>query len=162
MLEVVEDKVNRVFPMVKDLERNHSELRSTCFAKDNELIFMHAEVSRLKEVASKLESKEVDLQSALSGSKNLKNELDELQGAHSRLVEENAQLKNEKVGHEVAFASCQADFYKLGFVDHLQTGRRIMSFPRRTSRLFLFLQLICLISHLRLPLVEQLRVKQFR
>ena len=43
-----------------------------------------------------------------------------LQGAHSGLVEENVQLKNETAGHEVTLASCQADFYKLGYVDHLQ------------------------------------------
>ncbi|KAM1857182.1 hypothetical protein ACFX14_007317 [Malus domestica] len=81
---------------------------------------MHAEASHLKEVASKLESKEVDLQGVLSASKNLKKELDELHGAHTGLVEENAQLKNKKVGHEVTLASCQTDFYKLGYVDHLQ------------------------------------------
>ncbi|KAM1262425.1 hypothetical protein ACFX2G_028162 [Malus domestica] len=36
-----------------------------------------------------------------------------MQGAHTGLVEENVQLKNEKVDHEVALASYQADFYKL-------------------------------------------------
>ena len=30
------------------------------------------------------------------------------------------QLKNEKAGHKVVLASCQANFYKLGYVDHLQ------------------------------------------
>ena len=29
-------------------------------------------------------------------------------------------LKNEKSDHEVVLASCQANFYKLGYVDHLQ------------------------------------------
>ncbi|KAM2322515.1 hypothetical protein ACFXTH_019178 [Malus domestica] len=81
---------------------------------------MHAEVSHLKEVASKLESKEMDLQGVLAISENLKNELDEQQGANIVLVEENVQLKNEKASHEEALASCQADFYKLGYVDHLQ------------------------------------------
>ncbi|KAM1529761.1 hypothetical protein ACFX1Z_018931 [Malus domestica] len=81
---------------------------------------MHSEVSRLKEVASKLESKKVDLQDALSGSENLKKELDELQSAHTGLIKENVQLKNEKTGHEVALAYFQVDFYKLGHVDHLQ------------------------------------------
>ena len=65
-------------------------------------------------------SKEVDLQGALSASENLKNELDKLQDAHIGLVEENVQLKNEKVGHEVEHSSCEANFYKLGYVDHLQ------------------------------------------
>ncbi|KAM1560293.1 hypothetical protein TB2_003379 [Malus domestica] len=119
MLEVAEKEVGRVSLVVEDLERVNSELRSACFAKDDDLIFMHAEVSRLKEVASKLESNEVDLQGALSASENLKKELDELQGAHTRLVEDNMQLKNEKVGHEVALTSCQADFYKLSYIDHL-------------------------------------------
>ncbi|KAM1002635.1 hypothetical protein EV1_002956 [Malus domestica] len=120
MLEAIENEVSRVSPMVKDLECVNSELRSACFAKNEEFIFMHVEVSHLKEIASKLEYKKMDLQGALSASKNLKKELDELQGAHIRLVEENAQLKNVKVGHEVVLASCQADFYKLGYVNHLQ------------------------------------------
>ncbi|KAM2448798.1 hypothetical protein PS1_018960 [Malus domestica] len=120
MLEAAEKEVSRVSPMVEDLEHVNSELRSSCFAKDIELIFMHAEVSRLKKVANKLKSKEVDLQSALSASENLKNELNELQGAHTGLVEENVQLKNEKASHEVMLASCQADFHKLGYINHLQ------------------------------------------
>ncbi|KAB2605840.1 plastidial pyruvate kinase 1 [Pyrus ussuriensis x Pyrus communis] len=86
MLEDTEKEVSRVSLVVEDLERVNSELRSSCFAKDDELIFMHAE----------------------------------LQDAHIGLVEENVQLKNEKAGHEVALASCQADFYKLGYIDHLQ------------------------------------------
>ena len=43
-----------------------------------------------------------------------------LQDAHTWLVKQSMQLKNEKVGHEVALASCQANFYKHGYVDHLQ------------------------------------------
>ncbi|KAM1531132.1 hypothetical protein ACFX1Z_020130 [Malus domestica] len=104
MLEAVKKEISRVSMVVEDLECVNLELRSACFAKDDELILMHTEVSRLKEIANKLKSKE----------------LDELQGAHTGLVEENVQLKNEKVGHEVAFASCHADFYKLGYVNHLQ------------------------------------------
>ena len=72
ILEGAEKEISRVFPVVEDLERVNLELRSACFTKDEELIFMHAEVSRLKKVANKLESKEVDLQGALSASKNLK------------------------------------------------------------------------------------------
>ncbi|KAM1052634.1 hypothetical protein ACFX2C_000208 [Malus domestica] len=120
MLEATEKEVSRVSPVVEDLEHVNSELRYACFSKHDELIFMHAQLSCLKEVASKLEFKEVDLQGALSTSENLKKELDELQGAHTGLVEENMHLKNEKVGHKVVFSSCQADFYKLGYVDHLQ------------------------------------------
>ncbi|KAM1047935.1 hypothetical protein ACFX2C_027215 [Malus domestica] len=120
MLEAAEKEINRVSPMVEDFERDNSELRSAYFSNDDELIFIHAEVSRLKEIASKLESKEVDLQGALSASVNLKKKLDELQGAHTGLVEENTQLKNEKFGHEVVLTSCQADFYKIDYVEHLQ------------------------------------------
>ncbi|KAB2595398.1 S ribonuclease [Pyrus ussuriensis x Pyrus communis] len=108
MLEAVENEVSCVSPMVDDLKLVNSEVQSACFAKDEELIFMHTEVSRLKEVASKLKSKEVDLQGTLSVSENLRKELDELQGAHTGLIEENVQLKNEKVGHKVALASFQA------------------------------------------------------
>ncbi|KAM3010976.1 hypothetical protein FF2_029737 [Malus domestica] len=80
---------------------------------------MHAGVSHLKDVTSKLKSKEMDLQGALSASENLKNELGKLQDAHTRLVEDNVQLKNGKAGHEVALASCQANFYKHGYVNYL-------------------------------------------
>ncbi|KAM1581845.1 hypothetical protein ACFX10_029647 [Malus domestica] len=120
MLVVTKKEINRVSPMVEDLERFNLELRFAYFAKDEKLIFMHVEVSHLKEVACKLEYKKMDLQGALSASENLKNELDELQGAHTELVDKNAQLKNEKIGHEVALPSCQAVFYKLGYVDYVQ------------------------------------------
>ncbi|KAM2097590.1 hypothetical protein ACFX1R_021119 [Malus domestica] len=120
MVEAAVNEVNCVSLVVEDLECVNSELRSACFAKDEELVFMHAEVSRLKNVTSKLESNEVDLQGALFPRENLKNEFGKLQDAHTRFVEENAQMKNEKVGIEVALASRQADFYKLGYVDHFQ------------------------------------------
>ena len=86
MLEALEKEVSLASLVVEDLERVNLEPRSICFAKDDELIFMHVEVSRLNEVASELESKEVDLQGALSTSENLKKELDELQGAHIGLL----------------------------------------------------------------------------
>lgn len=136
MLEVAEKEISHVSPMVKDLEHVNSELQSACFAKDEKLIFIHAEVSSLKEIASKLKSKEVDLQGALSASVNQKNELDELQGAHTGLVEENVQLKNEKVGHEVALASCQANFYKFGYVNHLQGRPSYYEFSKKDFETF--------------------------
>ncbi|KAM1504365.1 hypothetical protein FF1_000473 [Malus domestica] len=113
MLEAAEKEVSHVAPVVKNLERVNSELRSAIFAKDEELVFMYVEVSHLKDVSSKLESKEVDLQGVMSASESL-------QSAHTRLVEENVQLKNKKVGHEVVLASYQTNFYKLGYVNHLQ------------------------------------------
>ncbi|KAB2617054.1 plastidial pyruvate kinase 1 [Pyrus ussuriensis x Pyrus communis] len=136
MLEAVEKEISRVSLVVEDLDCVNLELRFACFAKDEELIFMYAEVFRLKEIASKLKSKEVDLQGALFSNVNLKNELDELQGAHTGLVEENAQLKNEKVGHEVALAFCQADFCKLGYVDHLQGRASYYEFSEKDFETF--------------------------
>ncbi|KAM1030137.1 hypothetical protein FF1_034018 [Malus domestica] len=97
---------------------------------------MHAEVSCLKEIASKLESMDVDLQGTLSANENLKKELDELQSAHTRLVKENVQLKNEKAGHEVALASCLADFYKLGYVDHFQGRPSDYEFSKKDFETF--------------------------
>ena len=72
MLEVAEKEVSRLSLVVDDLECVNSKLRSACLAKEEELVFMHVEVPRLKEVASKLESKEVDLQRALFACENLK------------------------------------------------------------------------------------------
>ena len=72
MLEATKKEINHVFPVVEDLERVNLELKSACFAKDEELIFMHAEVSCLKEIATKLKSKEMDLQGVLSANENLK------------------------------------------------------------------------------------------
>ena len=61
ILEAEENEVSCVTTVVKDLECVNSELRSACFAKDEEFVFMHAEVSHLKDVASKLKSKEIYL-----------------------------------------------------------------------------------------------------
>ncbi|KAM1889684.1 hypothetical protein ACFX13_047639 [Malus domestica] len=136
MVEAAENEISHVSPMVNDLERVNSELRTACFAKDEELVFMHAEASCLKDVASKLESKEVHLQGVQSASENLKKGLDKLLGVHTRLVEENVQLKNEKDGHEVALISCQAKFYKLGYVDHLQGRPSDYKFSKNDFKTF--------------------------
>ncbi|KAM2928164.1 hypothetical protein COP2_035434 [Malus domestica] len=61
MFDATENEANRVSPMVDNHKRVNLELRFLCFAKDEVLMFIHAEVSCLKKVASKLESKEVDL-----------------------------------------------------------------------------------------------------
>ena len=50
MLEVPEKEISRVSPVVDDLEHVNLKLRSACFSKDEKLIFMHAEVSRLKKL----------------------------------------------------------------------------------------------------------------
>ena len=45
MLETIEKEVSLVASVVKDLEHVNLELRSACFAKDEELVFMQGEVS---------------------------------------------------------------------------------------------------------------------
>ena len=82
--------------LVQDLERAISEFWSARDANDVELLTMHNGVVRLKKAASRLESKKVDLQGALSANENLKKELDELHYAHTDLIEENKQLRSEK------------------------------------------------------------------
>ncbi|KAM1302367.1 hypothetical protein ACFX2H_013305 [Malus domestica] len=49
----------------------------------------------------------------------LKKEVYELQRVRVTMVEENEQLKGEKAGLEALLVQSQADFYKLGYVDHL-------------------------------------------
>ena len=53
---------------------------------------MHNDVVRLNKATSRLDSKEVELQGALSANENLKKELDELQRVRTNLIEENKQL----------------------------------------------------------------------
>ncbi|KAM1068354.1 hypothetical protein ACFX2A_000330 [Malus domestica] len=50
---------------------------------------------------------------------NLKKEVEELQQVCACMIEENEQLKGEKVGFEASLTQNEADFYKLGHVDHL-------------------------------------------
>ncbi|KAM1728018.1 hypothetical protein TB2_018124 [Malus domestica] len=61
----------------------------------------------------------LELQSALKTNDNLKKEIEELQRVRACLLEENKQLKGEKAGFEASLTQSQADFYKLGYVDHL-------------------------------------------
>lgn len=51
-------------------------------------------------------------------SKNLKNELEELHNALIDMIEENKQLKSKKSNLEFVLTQGQADFYKLGYIDH--------------------------------------------
>ncbi|KAM2336149.1 hypothetical protein ACFXTH_013490 [Malus domestica] len=69
----------------KKIEKLKSELAILKGSNDEEIVFMHAEASRLKDIESKFESKAVNLQGTLSASENLNNELDKLQDAHTRL-----------------------------------------------------------------------------
>ena len=59
------------------------------------------------------------LQGALKINDNLKKEMEEMQRARIRLLEETEQLKGEKAGFEASLTQSQFDFYKLGYVDHL-------------------------------------------
>ena len=61
----------------------------------------------------------LELQGALKINESLKKEVDELQCVCIGLLEENEQLKGEKVGLKTSLIQSQADFYKLGYVDHL-------------------------------------------
>ena len=61
----------------------------------------------------------LELQGAPKINESLKKEVDELQRVRVGLFEEIRQLKGEKVGLEAPFVQSQADFYKLGYVDHL-------------------------------------------
>ncbi|KAM2576029.1 hypothetical protein TB2_007780 [Malus domestica] len=67
----------------------------------------------------KLEPQVLELQGSLKINDNLKKEVDELQQVCVSLLKENEQLKGEKVGFEASLTQNQADFYKLGYVDHL-------------------------------------------
>ncbi|KAM2008271.1 hypothetical protein EV1_003087 [Malus domestica] len=61
----------------------------------------------------------LELQGALKINSSLKKEVDELQRIRAGLLKENEQLKGEKVGLEALLTQSQADFYKLGYVNHL-------------------------------------------
>lgn len=117
---VTKKEVDCYMSQIQDHERVNLELQSTYYLKNVELIYIHNDLTHLQKVANRLKSEEVELQDALFANENLENELDELQHARTRLVEENEQLMSEKVGLEFTVAQGQTDFYKLGYVDHLQ------------------------------------------
>ncbi|KAM1161051.1 hypothetical protein ACFX2H_000200 [Malus domestica] len=58
-------------------------------------------------------------QGALKINESLKKEVYELHHACVGLLEENEQLKGEKAGLKTSLVQSPADFYKLGYVDHL-------------------------------------------
>ncbi|KAM2757075.1 hypothetical protein PS2_018866 [Malus domestica] len=91
MLEVAGKGVSKVSQVVNDFMRVISELKSASFAKDEKLVSMHAEYLVSRMLPVSLRTRKWIYK-----------------------------LKYEKVSHEVALVSCQADFYKFGYVDHLQ------------------------------------------
>ena len=96
-----------------------SEFRSAAYAKYEELIATYNKVIHFKKVVDRLEPQVLELQSALQINDNLKKEVEELQRVRAHLLEENEQLKGEKIGFEASLTQSQANFYKLGYVDHL-------------------------------------------
>ncbi|KAM1758891.1 hypothetical protein TB2_007780 [Malus domestica] len=87
--------------------------------QDEELIAAYNQVIHFKKVVDRLEPQVLELQGSLKINDNLKKEVDELQQVCVSLLKENEQLKGEKVGFEASLTQNQADFYKLGYVDHL-------------------------------------------
>ncbi|KAM1625749.1 hypothetical protein ACFXTN_012838 [Malus domestica] len=61
----------------------------------------------------------LELQYALKINESLKKEMVELQCVRVGMLEENKQLKGDKAGLEASLVQSQADFYKLGYIDHL-------------------------------------------
>ncbi|KAM1680317.1 hypothetical protein ACFX2K_038008 [Malus domestica] len=94
--ESAEKEIERYIPQIQDLERSISEFRSAAYAKDEELIATYNQTND-----------------------NLKKEIEELQRVRACLLEENEHLKSENDGFEASLIQNQADFYKLGYVDHL-------------------------------------------
>lgn len=72
-------------------------------------------------------SKDKELNDVLLAKEFLNKDFHELQSVNEDLSKVNEQLWSEKVSHESALALAQADFYKLGYVDHLQGSFLIMS-----------------------------------
>ncbi|KAB2630928.1 hypothetical protein D8674_008447 [Pyrus ussuriensis x Pyrus communis] len=82
--------------IIQVLECAISEVHSTTYVEDEELIAAYNQVINFKKVVDRLEPQVLELYGALKINKNLKKKVDELQRIHT-----------------------QANFYKLGYVDHL-------------------------------------------
>ncbi|KAM2192280.1 hypothetical protein ACFX1Q_027988 [Malus domestica] len=117
--ESAKNEIGCYKPQIQDLERAVSELHSSAYAKDEELFAIYNQVIHFKKVFDKLEPQVLELQDALKINENIRKEVDELQRVRVGLLEENEQLKGKKVGLEASLVQSQADFYKLGYVDHL-------------------------------------------
>ncbi|KAB2604408.1 hypothetical protein D8674_039600 [Pyrus ussuriensis x Pyrus communis] len=79
---------------IQDLKRAIFEFRSAAYAKDEKLIAAYNQVIYFMKVVDRLEPQVLELQGALKINDNLKKKVEELQRS-------------------------QADFYKMGYVDHL-------------------------------------------
>nr|XP_028945173.1 tropomyosin-like [Malus domestica] len=117
--ENAEKEIERYIPQIQDLERSISEFCSAAYAKDEELIATYNQAIHFKKVVDRLEPQVSELQGVLKTNDNLKKEIEELQRVRACLLEENEQLKSENDGFKASLIQNQADFYKLGYVDHL-------------------------------------------
>ena len=117
--ESVEKEIECYIPQIQDLERPVSELCSVAYAKDEELIVAYNQVIYFKNDVDRLEPQVLELQDALKINKKLKNEMDDLHRVCVGLLKDNEQLKGKKVRLKASLVQSHANFYKLGYVDHL-------------------------------------------
>ncbi|KAM2611618.1 hypothetical protein TB2_031678 [Malus domestica] len=94
------------------------------------------QVIHFKKIVDRLETYVLELQGALKINENLKKEVDKLQHVHVGLLEENKQLKGEKVRLEASLVQSQANFYKLGYVDNLFGKLSDFKFARKDFETF--------------------------
>ncbi|XP_070679128.1 uncharacterized protein [Malus domestica] len=76
--ESAEKEIKCYIPQIQDLECAISKLRSTAYAKDEELIATYNQVIHFKNIVDKLEPQVLELQSALKINESLKKEVHEL------------------------------------------------------------------------------------
>ena len=96
--ESAEKEIGCYIPQIQDFEGAVSELRSAAYAKDEELIAAYNQVIHFKRIVDRLDPQVLKLQGVLKINESLKKEVDELQRVRVGLLEENEQLKGEKMG----------------------------------------------------------------
>ncbi|TQE00430.1 hypothetical protein C1H46_013938 [Malus baccata] len=134
--ESAEKEIGCHIPQIQHLKRAVSELCFATYAKDEELIAIYNQVIHFKKIVDKLKPQVLELQGALNINEGLKKEVNELQRFHVGLLEKNGQLNGEKAGLEALLVQSQADFYKLGYVDHLFGRPSDFKFAERYSKTF--------------------------
>lgn len=117
--DITEKKIGHYIRQIQDLEDAYTKLHSTGYAKDEELIATYNQVIHFQKIVNKLELKELELQGVLKVNEGLKKKLEELQRVCIGLLEKNEHMKAEKVGLKAWLSQGHADFYKLGYIDHL-------------------------------------------
>ncbi|KAM2748736.1 hypothetical protein EV2_027724 [Malus domestica] len=94
--KIVDLKTRLDVIQIQDLEFAVSELCFAAYAKDEKLIAAYNQVIHFKRIVDKLEPQVLELQGVLKINESLKKEVDDLQGIHVGLLEEDEQLKCEK------------------------------------------------------------------